>query len=1040
MRRGILVTIVLLLALRPAAAQFYATPNGPAVQRLKHVLTDGYDVVYPAGMDSLALDYARRLESARIPVSEGLGFVPGCNMRRRFPVILHTSDCYSNGLVSWTPHRMELITTPQADAPLSLPWAEQLAIHESRHAAQMQYINAPKFRVWRLLSGELFGGALSALYCGPSFFEGDAVVAETELSGTGRGRSADFLEYWRACFAEGDMRNWERWRWGSLDRYTPDYYTVGYVTMNGMRSVYGEPDFTRRYFDRLLGSRAPLPTSVWNKTVRDVSGKNFRDAFAEICDTLAKQWKRDMDARGPFMPMTQLTPTTKKYTEHTDNAYLREHIFDIHRGLYEAPTLMRTDPDGIEKRVSPFSSSSTGLKPEPGRERIYWSEVVPDLRWSDRSWSEIHYCHDDGRHHRLTRRTRYFNPAPSPDGALLSVTEYTEEGGSAVVVLDPDNGRVINRVPAPAGMQVVETEWAENELVASAITEDGIGLYHVGSWETALEPCFSSIKELWHHDGSLYFTSDRSGVNELYRVCLATGSSLQLTNTPFGASEFQFNDSADTLFYSAITPQGRFLYYTPAASLPVREVRGFDAAPEVLAPECRPGSEYADGSPTSVAGGAHQSPEISAPAPYSRMRNLFRVHSWLPFYIDFDSVSELSFESVMSSAGLGATAFTQNLPGTLEGCFGYRAAPSAGRWFHSGHAKFTYKGLFPVIEASFDYGSGYALDYYNCRQTVRGKDAFEGLISDGSVKRPSGSANLTVYVPLNFSSDGRIRGVVPQLSYGITNDHFCSDFLQLDVNQIDDIHPADPESSEAPSIPSVVNATRKGDGTYVNMSRLGISLRGYSMLATAPSCMYPKMGIGAEIGYSSRPGAVTTDPVTGKTLDFFNSNVYGFVYGYLPGIVAGHGIRLSAIAQSCLGGRHAFGESYASTSPRGLAVSSLMARELYGSQAKFTFDYALPFASVDWNFLSPAAYIRNFELKPHFDLSWYGDGVNGSSGTLFSAGTDLCARLGNFLWVPYLTRIGVSWSFNGGSLYDSVASMDRTIGRNSFSLVFEIDL
>lgn len=1020
---------MLLLATWPAAAQFTPSYNGPVSLKWNHIVTESYDVVYPRGLDSLGMAYATMLERVKEPVSRSIGFVPNQFGRRPFPVILFTADAYSNGNVTWTPHRMELITMPEADAPLPLPWIEQLTTHESRHAAQMQYLQAPRHRIWKILTGELFGGALAALYCGPQFFEGDAVVAETELSLSGRGRSADFLEYYRVCFDAGDMRNYWQWRWGSQMLNTPDYYALGYVTMAGIRGLYDEPLLTKRYFDKLLEGHG-YPLSVWNKTVKDVTGKKFKEVFPEICDTLGTRWRRDMEARGPFMPMTQLGETPRRYTENTDNCYLHEHVFDIHAGLCETPTLMLTNPDGRgERRVSRFSYSGIGMKPDPVRERLYWSETVPDLRWTDRSWSEIHYCHHDGLHHRLTRHTRYYNPAPSPDGSEIAVTEYREDGTSAALVIDPDDGHVIRSFPAPAGMQVTEVEWADNMLFAAAISEEGIGIYEVESWTPVLKPQFSGIKELWHHDGHIYYTSDRSGVNELYSVCMETGQELQLTSTPYGASEFQFNDATDTLYYSAPTPQGRLLFSTPVDSLTIREVPEYSPKePELLA--AVPASRIDKSAPV----------EISAPAPYSRVGHLMRFHSWMPFYFDFDDVADLSFETVYNSAGLGATAFFQNLLGTMDGSVGYKAAPNDGHWFHSGHVKFTYRGLYPIIEASGSFGDRYSYDYFNSRIIENGEN------KDGMVHSPTGrlswNANIRTYIPFVLSSGGWERGIVPQLSYGITGDRFSSDLLRITHIPKEPTHPKGSQQEtdgekEEPEYDEKVE--RFGRGTYVPLSRLGASIRGYCMLPTAHSCIYPKLGIGAELGYSLRPGAITMDAKNMREKQMFNSNVYAFVYGYLPGFAPDHGFRFSTVYQQSLGDS-VYGEAYAATAPRGFGISSLMSERGYGSQAKLSIDYAAPFLSVDWGGMCPVAYVRNFEAQPHFDISLYGGSPKLPSGNLFSAGLDLSVCLGNFLWVPYLTRVGVSWSFNGGSLYDYVSSKDDSVSRNYFGFIFEIDL
>lgn len=84
----------------------------------------------------------------------------------------------------------------------------------------------------------------------------------------------------------------------------------------------------------------------------------------------------------------------------------------------------------------------------------------------------------------------------------------------------------------------------------------------------------------------------------------------------------------------------------------------------------------------------------------------------------------------------------------------------------------------------------------------------------------------------------------------------------------------------------------------------------------------------------------------------------------------------------------------------------------YPFQGRLCLDYAFPFAPLDWSGLGPVAYVRNFECTLHGDLSRFWG--TGSAQNLSSIGADLCVVLGNLLWVPADTRIGVSYYYNLG--------------------------
>ena len=220
-------------------------------------------------------------------------------------------------------------------------------------------------------------------------------------------------------------------------------------------------------------------------------------------------------------------------------------------------------------------------------------------------------------------------------------------------------------------------------------------------------------------------------------------------------------------------------------------------------------------------------------------------------------------------------------------------------------------------------------------------------------------------------------------------------------------------------------------GKNVPMTRLTASIRGYSVLATARSAIYPRWGIGAEAGISMRPGAVR----------MFSPSAFAFMYAYVPGVMDTHGIRLSALHQTRLDGR--IPDNFAVTLPRGMTGVKDLAtfiQSRYGSQTRLTFDYAMPFLPLDWSGLCPVAYVRNFELALHADGCLLGSLSDDGPSFLYSAGADLSVRLGNLLWIPNTTRIGVSFNYNGSTIADALSSGDITIPATHFGLIFSVDL
>ncbi len=170
------------------------------------------------------------------------------------------------------------------------------------------------------------------------------------------------------------------------------------------------------------------------------------------------------------------------------------------------------------------------------------------------------------------------------------------------------------------------------------------------------------------------------------------------------------------------------------------------------------------------------------------------------------------------------------------------------------------------------------------------------------------------------------------------------------------------------------------------------------MQPTPSACIYPRWGVGTQLQWNP-------------------DNMYAFLYGYLPGICCGQGLRISAMAQRMTDiGSLFFLPPMANIIPRGFTSTSLVMGAVQYRGMKLTADYAIPFYMGDWH-ISEAFYCKRGIVTPHFDFGLY------SIGNLWSAGATFEMEFGSFLWLRTPVRIGVTASCNGGSLFKSVAQL-----------------
>mgnify|MGYP000490794202 FL=1 len=99
---------------------------------------------------------------------------------------------------------------------------------------------------------------------------------------------------------------------------------------------------------------------------------------------------------------------------------------------------------------------------------------------------------------------------------------------------------------------------------------------------------------------------------------------------------------------------------------------------------------------------------LSKPRRYYKVPQMFRVHSWAPFYANIPvlmNANDLG-DNIFDYVNLGATAVLQNQLGTFSSIVGYSAHKDPydkARWRHSAHLNLKYTGLYPVFELNIDF-------------------------------------------------------------------------------------------------------------------------------------------------------------------------------------------------------------------------------------------------------------------------------------------------------------------------------------------------
>ena len=994
MKRLILIFSIIFLPLT-ASAQFYVTGDDPGRLRWNYIDTDNFRIIYPQGSDSLARVYGTNLEKYRIPVSRSSGYTPGGTGRLRMPVVLHAWNS-SNGSVAWAPKRMDLFTIPSAYAPEALPWADMLAVHESRHVTQMQFGTTKALRPFNWAFGEMFNILVSIMYPGIDFMEGDAVITETAFSNSGRGRNAEFLNYYRVALDNGVIRKWGQWRFDSQKNYSPNYYALGYLTLGGIRTFYDCPEYMSDVYHDIAAR--PYHFGKFHSKAKSLAGKKrFNEVFQEIADTMNVIWRNEAQERAPFIPMESVTKEPRLYTDYISSLFCGNSLYALKKGHLNTPVLVKIDSLGKEDKIRDFSARTGKLKFHGNR--IYWSETSVDERWSMQTRSRIRFMEGSleygieswSRNRTLSGSDRLlYNPSVSSDGKSIACVEYRQDGSAYLVILDSD-GSTVTAVKAPDGIQPIETAWIGNTPYVTGLSSEGYGIYKAEDFTCLMEPQPVMIKSFDSYADELIFVSDRTGADEMYHFNPSDGNLRQKTSLKYGGEDFTYSPDGKWLYYSSQTVKGKQLFRTAVSDLFDKQVDLSDRHEYFLAEKLTQQEKELACQDTKK---SSEKVGFSQPHRYRKFPHMFNVHSWAPIYVNADNIMNMSFDRVYQAASLGATGIIQNRLSTAVGEFGYSAHRdpyNPSRWRHSGHAKMTYSGLYPVFEVSVDFNDRAARQYNPCAFLMNEGTGMS--ISSKELPSPYLQGSLKTYIPFSFSSGGWYSGVIPQMTYTLTNDFFNSSLPILSQR------PSDGYAA----LGNVFMGSQPGKNRI--MQYMSGSIRAYTMLGTANSAIYPRWGIGAEIGASSIMAASK----------YYSPMGYAYLYGYIPGITRTQGIKLTASYQTKLTDAP-FGQGIVSIMPRGYINSPDLGSALSlrnTSIFKFTADYAIPIYIGDLSILGHFMFIKRMVLTPHFDYTHVAD----TGAAFWSAGGNLTFNLESIAWITWPCSLGISASYNGSNAF-----------------------
>ena len=690
MNKGRMAFILLLFVSAGIYGQFYEYGQDAGSLKWNHFKTSNYHVIYPRGIDSLAQAFADRLEYYYPYLGQPLE-----HQHRPLPVIIHNESSFSNGVYVYAPKRLEIFTNPDPNDN-NEDWLTQLALHEGRHAVQIDKLNQGFTRVLSVLGGEQVVGAMG-VFLPYWYLEGDAVDSETRLSNTGRGRQPSFEMPLKAqLLEENRVYSFSKATMGSYKDFIPNHYQLGYLLVRYGRMVYGNDlwiDFQQ------YAARKPFLLNPTYFAFRSHGIKSKTSFYKEALNGYKQHWL-DMASMREFTTFQNWNQQPVKH--HTNFRFPHpvssSLVFASKNGLDQIPEFVLIDEKGREKRILRPGIQSSGRVSFSGR-HIVWDEFIPDTRWSNRNYSVIRtYEFSSGKVRTLGRKTRYYSPAVSNDGARIAVIEQTVDQQYRLVLLNLD-GSVEASFPSPDNRFIQHPSWMERDtsLLITLSEAEGKALYSFrpgsGQWRRLFSAGFDNITYPVAKEDRIYFNGTFSGIDNIYCLDLKSGRVFQVTSARFGAFDPQISADGKTLYYSNYTAGG---YRVSSMKLdrttwkPLEQVRNHAEQMNY---------EKTDEENRIIAGAIHMDTTSYASRKYHKALHLFNFHSWLPLYFDYLN-PELELDPENLPVSLGVSLISQNLLSTAVSQLGYEYRDG----YHMFHSGIKLKGKLPVLNLYFDYG------------------------------------------------------------------------------------------------------------------------------------------------------------------------------------------------------------------------------------------------------------------------------------------------------------------------------------------------
>ena len=673
------IFILLLITITATITKAQEFGGNPPSIKWEQVNTPAAKIIFPYGLDSAGLRVANIVQQMNKAIQPTIGY-----KQKQVSILMQNQTTVANGYVQLAPFRSEFYLTPDQNSFEigSLPWPEQLAIHEFRHVQQYNNFNVGLSKVLHVIFGEGGQAVGNELSVPNWFFEGDAVFNETHVSNQGRGRIPYFFDGYRALWADGRDYSYMKLRNGSYLDYTPDWYPLGYMLVSYGREKYGDYFWKNVTHDAASYKGGFYP---FERAVKKYSGEDF----VHFRNDGLNYYKQQFTTQTP----QQFTANYKKkqhfIADQEYPAYVNDSTIIYMKTTYEHIPVFVVKTGNKEKKISVRDFSLDNYFAYSNGKIVYAS-YRQDLRWNYRDYSDIMVVDvKTGQERRITKRSKYFSPALSSDGKSIITVKVGPSGKSDLHLLNAENGKLISAIQNKDGLFFTYPKfYDEGRLIAAVRNGKGkmsLALISIKTGEVQYLLPFSYqpiVFPLVHRD-TVYFSAT-SGINDkLFALSINNKKLYELNNDSLQSSvgNYQPTVSSNKLAWVSFTAFGYKVHQVDQRNIQ------WVSLPDLTIPGGMPDFEISalkrDSSTDLLAAVNDKQLAVTK---YHKSYHLFNFHSLIPDFDDPNYTFSLAGENVLNT-------FQSQLSFNYNRDEGYKEFGFEG----------IYGALFPYIVGGADY-------------------------------------------------------------------------------------------------------------------------------------------------------------------------------------------------------------------------------------------------------------------------------------------------------------------------------------------------